>query len=291
VADVWDVTFTIPPLIPPHIENIVVHDKVRERPIDDIAGFVEKQMPPQAGGPDALFEGLAVQSGHGPLFIAERSGIPSFSTMFWRPDRPMRQDLSGKRIRYRYPGSDGGHTLTYVGFQEPLEEIAAGTLLRVSLAHWWRPDDRPEEELRCYVQLSGWIQPVPSWRGASVGKVVDVADRPSRDGRKSPLRAADGGPTMENARRTLKRVFGYDSFRPLQEEIIGQLIQGKDGLAVMPTGSGKSLCYQLPALLFCGLTVVVSPLIALMQDQVEQLRETGVAAAFLNSTLSYTEYL
>ena len=89
--------------------------------------------------------------------------------------------------------------------------------------------------------------------------------------------------------QTLKDVFGYDSFRPLQQEIIGMLLSGRDTLAVMPTGAGKSLCYQLPALLWPRLTVVVSPLIALMQDQVEALIGLGVAAAYLNSTLTYAE--
>jgi ATP-dependent DNA helicase RecQ len=89
----------------------------------------------------------------------------------------------------------------------------------------------------------------------------------------------------------LKRVFGYDAFRPLQAEIIANVLAKRDSLAVMPTGSGKSLCYQLPALLSPGLTVVVSPLISLMEDQVMQLRELGVAAAYLNSTLAYDEYV
>ena len=93
--------------------------------------------------------------------------------------------------------------------------------------------------------------------------------------------------TLADARATLKRVFGYDEFRPLQAEIIANVLAGRDSLAVMPTGSGKSLCYQLPALLFPGLTVVVSPLISLMEDQVMQLRQLGVPAAFLNSTLPY----
>jgi ATP-dependent DNA helicase RecQ len=88
----------------------------------------------------------------------------------------------------------------------------------------------------------------------------------------------------------LKSVFGYEQFKPLQKEIIENLLQRRDSLVVMPTGGGKSLCYQLPALLFPGLTVVVSPLIALMKDQVDQLRELGVAALFLNSSLSLEEY-
>ncbi len=97
-------------------------------------------------------------------------------------------------------------------------------------------------------------------------------------------------PDMGAARDKLKRVFGYDAFRPLQAEIIENILHKQDSLAIMPTGSGKSLCYQLPALLFPGLTVVVSPLISLMEDQVTQLRAVGVNAVFLNSTLSYEAY-
>ena len=98
-------------------------------------------------------------------------------------------------------------------------------------------------------------------------------------------------PDLTAARDLLRSVFGYDDFRPYQADIIANILARRDTLAVMPTGSGKSLCYQLPALLFDGLTVVVSPLIALMQDQVTQLQELGVPAAFLNSTLDYDSYL
>ena len=89
---------------------------------------------------------------------------------------------------------------------------------------------------------------------------------------------------LDSARRVLKSVFGFDDFRPGQEAVIGAVLAGENVLAVMPTGAGKSLCYQLPALVRGGLTVVVSPLIALMRDQVGQLREYGIEAASLNSS-------
>ena len=90
-------------------------------------------------------------------------------------------------------------------------------------------------------------------------------------------------------RDLLKRHFGYDEFLPLQEEIISTVLEGKDALVLMPTGGGKSLCYQLPAMHFEGLTLVVSPLIALMKDQVDALRSNGIPAVFINSTLPYFE--
>ena len=89
----------------------------------------------------------------------------------------------------------------------------------------------------------------------------------------------------------LKSRFGHDGFLPLQQDVIDNVLAGGDSIVLMPTGSGKSLCYQLPALLLDGVTLVVSPLIALMKNQVDSLTAKGIRAAFINGTMSYAEIL
>ncbi len=91
---------------------------------------------------------------------------------------------------------------------------------------------------------------------------------------------------IQQAQKVLNNTFGFNEFRPLQEEIISHVLNGKDALVIMPTGGGKSICYQIPAILFDGLTIVVSPLISLMKDQVDQLTQYGVSAVVLNSSIS-----
>lgn len=101
----------------------------------------------------------------------------------------------------------------------------------------------------------------------------------------------DKGKKMSDKLSVLKDYFGHDSFRDGQEQIVDALLDGRDALCIMPTGAGKSMCYQIPALLFDGVTIVVSPLISLMKDQVGSLVQSGVPAAYINSLLSYPQFL
>ena len=123
----------------------------------------------------------------------------------------------------------------------------------------------------------------------------DVADRQSEQSTNAPPPTPPVQETAENAiqpgpiHHILKRHFGYDEFLPFQEKIITAILEEKDTLVLMPTGGGKSLCYQLPAMHFEGLTLVVSPLISLMKDQVDALRANDIPAAFINSSLSSSE--
>jgi len=94
----------------------------------------------------------------------------------------------------------------------------------------------------------------------------------------------------KTAQQVLSHYYGYPSFRENQQEVIDTLLAGQDAFVLMPTGSGKSICYQIPSIMLNGVGLVVSPLIALMQDQVEALRQNGIRAAFLNSSLSIEEF-
>ncbi len=282
VGDIWKITGDPEtPLKPPHNENFVVDKKSRIHRTKDtrnLISAIELLMPPKSGDPRQLYEGLLQTTSIGSLYVPPGHDVPSYSTMFWRTDKQLTLETDKKKnLCYRYPTENGGCTLTFVGFQRPLETILAGTLLRVSLAHWWKPRDTPNIEERCYVQLSGWFLEEEMPEGIPIPE-----DR-------QPLPQVET-PSIE----ILRNVFGHEQFLPFQEDIIEHIRKGEDALVVLPTGGGKSLCYQLPACIFNGLTVVVSPLIALMQDQVMQLKQKGIRAAFLNHILEeedYEEYL
>ena len=95
---------------------------------------------------------------------------------------------------------------------------------------------------------------------------------------------------IDDAKKLLKHFFGYDNFRAGQQEIISNILDGKDSLGIMPTGAGKSICYQIPAMILDGICIVISPLISLMKDQVDNLVQLGINATFINSSLSQSEY-
>ena len=101
------------------------------------------------------------------------------------------------------------------------------------------------------------------------------------------MRKNSGGKMVQND--VLKKYFGYESFRPGQDKLVESILSGRDTLGVMPTGAGKSLCYQIPALMMEGITIVVSPLISLMQDQVGSLVQSGIRAAYINSSLTMNQ--
>ena len=140
--------------------------------------------------------------------------------------------------------------------------------------------------------LSGGTMPLP--KEIFGKKIAEDAKNNLESDNVNAVEEKNSAPSKIESERSpeeiLKTVFGYDSFRSLQKQIIESVLSGRDTIAIMPTGGGKSICYQVPALIFSGLTIVISPLIALMQDQVSALNAAGVDAVFLNSTLSAEQY-
>jgi ATP-dependent DNA helicase RecQ len=151
-----------------------------------------------------------------------------------------------------------------------------------------RPDPTDAHEVIDLSRAHGGAGGSGAHRADSAGG-TDPADAADDADPAGPANGADPAGDPSEALRVLRRVFGYDTFRAGQQEIIEHVVDGGDALVLMPTGGGKSLCYQIPALVREGVGIVVSPLIALMQDQVDALRALGVRAGFLNSTQDFEE--
>jgi len=141
---------------PPHVEDVrVLSCKLLETQTH-LAEFLLQRIEPWRGSPQALFEGLLQATPAGSGYISHQTGVPAHSTGFWIPDKALQRTDYKAKVRFHYPSGDGVQHFTYVGFDEPPTHLAAGTLLRISLARWWQPEDAPEIEERCYLQLSGW---------------------------------------------------------------------------------------------------------------------------------------
>jgi len=153
IGQIWDLDFNNRPDSPPHVEDVIILNRRFVRTVDNIRNFILDRCIIWRGGPHVLFNEMVKWTGNGSGFI-NADNIPPNSVGFWISDR----DLAFENSYYSYPPPTRFHTrkrLSYVGFTEPVGVIQAGTLIRVSLAKWWRPKDANVEN-RCYVQLSGW---------------------------------------------------------------------------------------------------------------------------------------
>ncbi len=308
---------------PPHTETITVTHQIPQAPVDDTAVFIAQNGGLCTGPLGQQFNRLTQKNEVQARFVSEAKGMPERSTIFWQVDRPLKRIVQGKRTRYHYPD---GTRLPFVAAdaKTAVAEIPAKAILCLTLAPRWQPKNQPEIEPRCYVQIAGWFAPpvipqLPSEPpSADIDEMTadfppdlyddpfsaepffdeppDFADLPPAfDDFELPsdsavLIEADWRPLATGTpQETLQQVFGYDAFRTMQADVIDNVLNKQDTLVIMPTGQGKSLCYQLPALHFSGITIVVSPLISLMIDQVQQLKEIGVAAATLNSSMPRAE--
>ena len=162
-----------------------------------------------------------------------------------------------------------------------------------------------EEKMVVYRALYGeggiWVRPLSmwsemvNWQGRQVPRfrpIAQIEAEPSAlwESDTSEADPAANQPVPPDKHGVLKRYFGYSDFRPGQSEIVDSILSGSDTLAVMPTGAGKSICYQVPAMMLPSITLVISPLISLMKDQVQALIQNGIPAAYLNSTLTERQY-
>ncbi len=157
VGQIWDIDFEqFNMLVPPHVEDILIFDQRLVGRQNDLHDFLGQHIKLWGGSPDSLFEHRLLATAGGSGYISRHQGLPSVSTGFWYCDHPLQRVSSSSGTRYFYPHASHVNNLAYVGYSPAIDVIPAGSIIRVSLARWWRPDDDPDMEERCYLQLSGW---------------------------------------------------------------------------------------------------------------------------------------
>ena len=157
VGEIWQVDCEIPRQPePPHVEDVYVRTSNRIGQEVQMKRSLLQRVTPWRGAPSQTFEGLMRFTYHGHGYINDIMGIPSMSTGFWLPDKPL-QRVVDKKVYYSYPRPQGPCLLPYVGCAPDVDLIPANTLVRLSLARWWKPrEGNVDVEERCYLQLSGW---------------------------------------------------------------------------------------------------------------------------------------
>jgi hypothetical protein len=156
VGQIWNVEFTArPDLTPPHVEDVIVSSAQLVRDARNIRDNLLRHVTPWRDAPSNMFDGFLRFTANGRGYVSERIGIPVMSTGYWLSDRDLERADRDHQVRYSYSTDDPIRGLTYVGTDEPIAHVPAGTLLRVSLARWWQPPG--VSETRCYLQLSGWF--------------------------------------------------------------------------------------------------------------------------------------
>jgi ATP-dependent DNA helicase RecQ len=157
IGQVWELDFRPSSHIrPPHVEDVLVTKRRLMGRVIDLPGCLLGRVEPWRGAPNQTFDNLVRPTYNGSGYVNDIMGVPGMSTGFWLPDRPLAQEVSEGKSYYRYPCDKGVRLLRYVGFTSPMKSVPTGTLVRLSLARWWRPDGAHDVEERCYLQMSGW---------------------------------------------------------------------------------------------------------------------------------------